>query len=43
MNRYTLVNENRAAEFIEELEGVLNDKIQELDNIENQIKEGIIR
>jgi len=39
MNRYTLVNENRANEFIEELEGVLNDKIQELDNIENQIKE----
>ena len=39
MNRYTLVNENRAAEFIEELEGVLNDKKQELANIENQIKE----
>ena len=39
MNRYTLINENRAAEFIEELEGVLNDKKQELANIENQIKE----
>jgi len=43
MNKYQLVNEDRAAEFIEELKEYLNYKKQELSSIENQIREGFFK